>query len=73
MAEKDNLFSAGDWLRIPICTFFKNVRLVFKLDSLGREILSIALPAAMTLTADPIASQVDTAFIGQIGCIEDQI
>jgi len=29
--------------------------------------LSIALPAAMALTADPIASLVDTAFIGQIG------
>lgn len=42
-------------------------RLVFKADSLGREILSIALPAAMALTADPIASLVDTAFIGQIG------
>ncbi|KAK2451544.1 hypersensitive-induced response protein [Trifolium repens] len=27
MAEKDNLFSAGDWLRIPICTFFKDARL----------------------------------------------
>ncbi|KAK2395697.1 hypersensitive-induced response protein [Trifolium repens] len=27
MAEKDNLFSAGDWLRIPICNFFKDARL----------------------------------------------
>ncbi|KAL0864427.1 hypothetical protein Bca101_043545 [Brassica carinata] len=30
----------------------------------------IALPAALALTADPIASLVDTAFIGQIGPIE---
>ncbi|PNX72660.1 MATE efflux family protein 1-like [Trifolium pratense] len=70
MAEKESLFSAGDWMRIPINTFFKDVRLVFKLDSLGREILSIALPAAMALTADPIASLVDTAFIGQLGPVE---
>ncbi|GAU17286.1 hypothetical protein TSUD_110030 [Trifolium subterraneum] len=70
MAEKDSLFSAGDWMRIPISTFFKDARLVFKLDSLGREILSIALPAAMALTADPIASLVDTAFIGQLGPVE---
>ncbi|KAJ1406932.1 Multi antimicrobial extrusion protein [Sesbania bispinosa] len=70
MDEKQSLYSAGDWRRIPICTFFKDARLVFKLDSLGREILSIALPAAMALTADPIASLVDTAFIGQIGPVE---
>ncbi|XP_061337964.1 protein DETOXIFICATION 42-like isoform X3 [Gastrolobium bilobum] len=70
MAEKESLYSSGDWRRLPICTFFKDARLVFKSDSLGREILSIALPAAMALTADPIASLVDTAFIGQIGPVE---
>ncbi|QCE09186.1 protein DETOXIFICATION 42-like [Vigna unguiculata] len=70
MAEKETMYSLGDWRRIPICTFFKDARLVFKADSLGREILSIALPAAMALTADPIASLVDTAFIGQIGPVE---
>ena len=42
-------------------------RLVFKMDEFGKEIASVALPAAMALTADPIASLVDTAFIGQIG------
>lgn len=42
-------------------------RFFFKLDKLGVEIASIALPAALALTADPIASLVDTAFIGQIG------
>ncbi|XP_057451672.1 protein DETOXIFICATION 42 [Lotus japonicus] len=70
MAEKESLYSSGDWRRISTCTFFKDARLVFKSDSLGREILSIALPAAMALTADPIASLVDTAFIGQIGPVE---
>ncbi|GFP87021.1 mate efflux family protein 1 [Phtheirospermum japonicum] len=45
-------------------------RSVFKLDELGLEIATIALPAALALTADPIASLVDTAFIGQIGPIE---
>lgn len=42
-------------------------RLIFKLDELGSEIAQIALPAALALTADPVASLVDTAFIGQIG------
>ncbi|KAK8983139.1 hypothetical protein V6N11_057893 [Hibiscus sabdariffa] len=45
-------------------------RLVFKLDSLGLEILRIALPAALALAADPIASLIDTAFIGRIGPVE---
>ncbi|PPR82455.1 hypothetical protein GOBAR_AA38258 [Gossypium barbadense] len=45
-------------------------RHVFKLDELGSEIAQIALPAALALTADPIASLVDTAFIGQIGAVE---
>ncbi|MED6110333.1 Protein DETOXIFICATION 42, variant 3 [Stylosanthes scabra] len=72
MAEKQKLSSSssGDWRRIPLCTFFKDARQVIKLDSLGVEILSIALPAAMALTADPIASLVDTAFIGRIGPVE---
>lgn len=44
-------------------------RSAFKLDDLGLEIARIALPAAMALTADPIASLIDTAFIGQIGIL----
>lgn len=48
--------------------FFLGIsRHVFKLDKLGLEIAQIAFPAALALTADPIASLVDTAFIGQIG------
>ncbi|KAK4790224.1 hypothetical protein SAY86_017528 [Trapa natans] len=54
----------------PICLLFKDSRLVFKSDALGLEIAQIALPAAMALAADPIASLIDTAFIGQIGPVE---
>lgn len=56
--------------RIPLCILFKNARQVFKMDELGFEIAQIAFPAALALTADPIASLVDTAFIGQIGPVE---
>ncbi|CAA0812742.1 MATE efflux family protein 1 [Striga hermonthica] len=49
---------------------FKNPRGIFKKDELGLEIARIALPAALALAADPIASLVDTAFIGHIGPVE---
>ncbi|XP_011080338.1 protein DETOXIFICATION 42 [Sesamum indicum] len=68
MAEKDATFSDGR--SIPLFIFFKDFRSVFKLDELGLEIARIALPAALALTADPVASLVDTAFIGQIGAVE---
>ncbi|CAA3000954.1 DETOXIFICATION 42 [Olea europaea subsp. europaea] len=54
----------------PVFIFFKDARSIFKMDELGLEIMRIALPAALALTADPIASLVDTAFIGQIGPVE---
>lgn len=38
-----------------------------KVDELALEILSIALPAALALAADPIASLVDSAFVGHLG------
>ncbi|KAL0922518.1 hypothetical protein M5K25_006508 [Dendrobium thyrsiflorum] len=41
-----------------------------RVDNVGFEILSIALPAALALGADPIASLVDTAFVGHIGSVE---
>lgn len=41
--------------------------LIFKMDTLGKEIANIAIPAALALAADPIASLIDTAFIGHIG------
>ncbi|KAD5802839.1 hypothetical protein E3N88_14199 [Mikania micrantha] len=48
----------------------KSKLLVFKMDSLGKEILGIAVPAAMAFAADPVASLIDTAFIGHIGPVE---
>lgn len=40
---------------------------VAKLDELGVEIAVIALPALLALASDPLASLVDTAFIGHLG------
>lgn len=37
------------------------------MDALGSEILRIAFPAALALAADPVASLIDTAFIGRLG------
>ncbi|KAG2397762.1 Protein DETOXIFICATION 42 [Vigna angularis] len=70
MADKDSVYAEETERRAPIFSFFKDAKLVFKFDNLGCEILSIALPSAMALIADPIASLVDTAFIGQIGPVE---
>ncbi|KAK3408551.1 hypothetical protein EUGRSUZ_J00768 [Eucalyptus grandis] len=69
-SEEDDPFPSVKERRIPICIFFRNARLILKFDELGREIAQIALPAALALTADPIASLVDTAFIGRIGPAE---
>ncbi|XP_075638926.1 protein DETOXIFICATION 42-like [Castanea sativa] len=55
---------------MPLFVLFKGARSVFRNDELGREILQIALPTALALTADPIASLIDTAFIGHIGPVE---
>ncbi|KAF3329868.1 MATE efflux family protein 2 [Carex littledalei] len=41
-----------------------------KLDAIGLEIVSIALPAVLALAADPLASLVDTAFVGHLGSAE---
>ncbi|XAR63445.1 hypothetical protein NMG60_11023382 [Bertholletia excelsa] len=53
--------------KLPVFVFFKDARHVFKLDALGLEILRIAFPAALALAADPVASLIDTAFIGRLG------
>lgn len=42
-------------------------RNAFSSDELGLEILNISLPTTLALAADPIASLIDTAFIGHIG------
>ncbi|PKI40089.1 hypothetical protein CRG98_039542 [Punica granatum] len=52
---------------MPISVFFRGARSVFKEDELGMDIMQIAIPATLTLAADPIASLIDTAFIGHIG------
>ncbi|KAJ6895729.1 hypothetical protein NC651_022067 [Populus alba x Populus x berolinensis] len=70
MADEDDSYPPMDAKRTPICIFFKDVRHVLKLDELGLEIAQIAFPAALAFTADPIASLVDTAFIGRIGPVE---
>ncbi|XP_065871261.1 protein DETOXIFICATION 43 isoform X4 [Euphorbia lathyris] len=40
------------------------------MDEIGVGILRIAVPAAMALAADPVASLIDTAFIGHLGAVE---
>ncbi|XP_043690730.1 protein DETOXIFICATION 42-like [Telopea speciosissima] len=61
---------SGKKRKIPLFVIFKDASRVFKKDELGMEILRIAFPAALALTADPIASLIDTAFIGRIGAVE---
>ncbi|XP_071690067.1 uncharacterized protein [Rutidosis leptorrhynchoides] len=70
MAEDGVVLPSERNCKLPIFVFFKDLRLVLKMDSLGKEILTIAVPAAMALAADPIASLIDTAFIGRIGPVE---
>ncbi|KAJ1686964.1 hypothetical protein LUZ63_018354 [Rhynchospora breviuscula] len=73
--EKDDVLSEGDSpfpsLGLPWKTGLNllvlNLSRVFKLDKLGKEILNIAIPASLALAADPLASLVDTAFMGQLG------
>ncbi|KAG0465788.1 hypothetical protein HPP92_019952 [Vanilla planifolia] len=50
--------------------FIKDISYIFKLDELGREIARMAIPAALALAADPLASLADTAFIGRLGSVE---
>ncbi|XP_024542512.1 protein DETOXIFICATION 44, chloroplastic isoform X2 [Selaginella moellendorffii] len=54
----------------PFSGFLESSKKVFEADDLGREIAAVALPALLGLAADPLASLVDTAFIGQIGSVE---
>ncbi|CAK9139354.1 unnamed protein product [Ilex paraguariensis] len=70
MAEDGDLPPPERKWRIPLFVFFEDARLVFKKDALGLEILQIALPAALALAADPIASLIDTVFIGRLGPVE---
>ncbi|KAL6857273.1 hypothetical protein ACP4OV_018655 [Aristida adscensionis] len=50
--------------------FLLDARAALRWDELGAEIMRMAVPAALALMADPVASLVDTAFIGHIGSVE---
>ncbi|KAI3676236.1 hypothetical protein L1987_85837 [Smallanthus sonchifolius] len=54
----------------PFVLLIQRFREKIKFDELGMEIMSIALPAALALAADPITSLVDTAFVGHLGSAE---
>ncbi|KAG8650116.1 protein DETOXIFICATION 43 [Manihot esculenta] len=70
MAEDSALQLTERKWKMPLMVFFRDARLIFKMDELGSEILRVAVPAAMALAADPIASLIDTAFIGHLGPVE---
>ncbi|XP_058006897.1 protein DETOXIFICATION 43 isoform X1 [Hevea brasiliensis] len=70
MAEDSALQLTERKWKMPLLIFFRDARLIFKMDELGSEILRIAVPAAMALAADPIASLIDTAFVGHLGPVE---
>ncbi|XP_059311021.1 protein DETOXIFICATION 43-like isoform X3 [Lycium ferocissimum] len=70
MAEGSDVARPERKWKLPLFVFFEDVRHVFKFDDLGKEILGIAFPAALALAADPIASLIDTAFIGHLGSVE---
>ncbi|XP_051130404.1 protein DETOXIFICATION 44, chloroplastic isoform X1 [Andrographis paniculata] len=54
----------------PVAAMLRRLREELEFDGLGMEILSIALPAALALAADPIASLIDSGFIGHLGSVE---
>ncbi|CAH1446661.1 unnamed protein product [Lactuca virosa] len=55
---------------MPLWVLFQDTRSIFSKDGLNLEITKIAVPAALGLMADPIASLIDTAFIGHLGSVE---
>ncbi|KAE9584877.1 putative multi antimicrobial extrusion protein [Lupinus albus] len=71
MAENGTVHAPikSSWMR-PLLIFFKDARLAFKIDSLTKEILVIGIPAAIAVAADPLASLIDTAFIGHLGPVQ---
>ncbi|MED6163565.1 hypothetical protein PIB30_081216 [Stylosanthes scabra] len=67
VTSNDNSNNNSNKWKLPLSVFFKDARLIFKMDSLAKEILGIAFPSALAVAADPIASLIDTAFIGHLG------
>ncbi|PRQ54648.1 putative multi antimicrobial extrusion protein [Rosa chinensis] len=70
MGEQQDMHEQVSFWKMPVDVFFRDARNVFKWDLLGKEILQIAVPAALAVAADPLASLIDTAFIGHIGPVE---
>ncbi|XP_074344021.1 protein DETOXIFICATION 42-like isoform X2 [Apium graveolens] len=70
MEEDDVMHIPAQKGRMPLLVFFRDLRLLFKMDPLGLEILRIAFPATLALVADPVASLIDTTFIGHLGTVE---
>ncbi|KAK2407336.1 protein DETOXIFICATION [Trifolium repens] len=68
--ENGNANELNKKWKFPFLIFFNDARLIFKLDALSKEILGIALPSALAVAADPVASLIDTAFIGHLGAVE---
>ncbi|MCL7040726.1 hypothetical protein MKW94_029513 [Papaver nudicaule] len=66
LSEKVKYSSPGSSVR----SLLRRFRNEFSTGQLGWEVLSIALPAALALAADPITSLVDTAFVGRLGSVE---
>ncbi|CAI5478407.1 unnamed protein product [Closterium sp. Yama58-4] len=50
--------------------FWRDARSAYSADALGAEMAAIALPALLALAAEPVASLVDTFYIGQMGAEE---
>ncbi|KAK6943430.1 Multi antimicrobial extrusion protein [Dillenia turbinata] len=69
ISSNSNLPSTSSFLN-SLSPLFRRLRDEFVIGQLGREILSIALPAALGLAADPITGLVDTAFVGHLGSVE---
>ncbi|GMJ02329.1 multi-drug and toxic compound extrusion [Hibiscus trionum] len=70
MAADDSSSLWKNMGKLPLFALFRDSRNVLNKDELGIEIANIALPATLALMADPIASLIDTAFIGRIGAVE---
>ncbi|XP_019450430.1 PREDICTED: protein DETOXIFICATION 43-like isoform X3 [Lupinus angustifolius] len=68
--DKNVSSNAPNKWKMPLFVFFKDARSVFKLDDLSKQIIGIAFPSALAVAADPIASLIDTAFIGRLGPVE---
>ncbi|XP_054812250.1 protein DETOXIFICATION 43-like [Prosopis cineraria] len=56
--------------KMPLFVFFNDASKVLTMDGIGRELIGIAFPAALAVAADPLASLIDTAFIGHLGAVE---